>query len=668
MDPCSQCQTLTLARFAHYLQADASGARRKPEPILLFESGSGLQSSSTTCSLCKLFAIALRQELGRHCCNQEEQPSLLTGEIFLTPKIDSLELAFPEAPSPGFTLVAFTLTTAQKDGGKQLKCTIRLHTNSSGKVSAKDGKPNSINKPDPNSDAIARQAAIGARRRLSNPGSDEAIQLLRDWLTACHARHDVCKQSLSGSSLDESHPLALPPRVLDVRNAEIRLLDSAGMTGRYIALSYCWGPTERPPLKTTRDNVADHLREISWSALPRTFQDAVTVARRLDIPYVWIDSLCIVQDDHSDWLHQSEQMGSIYKHAELTLAASHAEDSWQGFLTPRSQGHASVELEGFAPSSNVKVMASIRSETADEVFPEHGILNNRAWATQEWLLSRRMVFYTPGQVMWSCKKITQRETGERCYSVSRNHHWKNVIEQYSDRNLTYPTDKLIALEGLRAESQPKYGHEYIHGVWKDCLPDQLLWHVTEKVKGNSSDDPLRLPTWSWAHVRCGVRFLPIHGAKNATTTIGVSDDGRKLSITASTQKLHSVVDHITGDQDGAVNRAIAADLESTHSALTTSMAKYAIDERGNTRGWILFDHWEEGVSKRGMHCLVVMGTLNKRDEDKERRTMQVRSGKMRQYWVIVVSEVADGLFQRVGVGKLYGMEVWRAASRTIVLV
>jgi hypothetical protein len=91
----------------------------------------------------------------------------------------------------------------------------------------------------------------------------------------------------------------------------------------------------------------------------------------------------------------------------------------------------------------------------DDTFPAHGSLSRRAWATQEWLLTRRIVFYTNGQIIWSCKRLMQRETGEKFYSTARNAKWKNIIEQYSERQLTHLTDCLIALEGLKTELQKR---------------------------------------------------------------------------------------------------------------------------------------------------------------------------------------------------------------------
>jgi hypothetical protein len=128
-----------------------------------------------------------------------------------------------------------------------------------------------------------------------------------------------------------------PARILDVRSPDcawgIRLV--AGDTprlaaARYIALSHCWGMSG-PPIRTTRESLQDYEREVELSALPKSFQDAVTVTRSLGVRYLWIDSLCIVQNDEKDWEAEASKMSSVYSHAYITLAATEAKNSTEGF-------------------------------------------------------------------------------------------------------------------------------------------------------------------------------------------------------------------------------------------------------------------------------------------------------------------------------------------------
>lgn len=133
----------------------------------------------------------------------------------------------------------------------------------------------------------------------------------------------------------------LPTRVLDV-NAHgpggalgVRLIETHGVRDHYIAVSHCWGPSDR--LTTLKSNILNHLEYIPFGALAVTFQDAVIIARELDVKYVWIDSLCIIQDDHSDWERQAVRMGDVYSNAYLTVAALGSSDDADGIFVTVEQ-------------------------------------------------------------------------------------------------------------------------------------------------------------------------------------------------------------------------------------------------------------------------------------------------------------------------------------------
>ena len=97
-------------------------------------------------------------------------------------------------------------------------------------------------------------------------------------------------------------------------------------------------------MKTTKDSIKDHLNGIAFKMLPKTFQDAVTVTHAVGIRYLWVNSLCVLQDDKKDWLQESAQMGSIYERNHLTIAASDAIDSTEGCFISRRPGLPTVEI------------------------------------------------------------------------------------------------------------------------------------------------------------------------------------------------------------------------------------------------------------------------------------------------------------------------------------
>jgi hypothetical protein len=111
------------------------------------------------------------------------------------------------------------------------------------------------------------------------------------------------------------------------------LLETKGRSGKYAALSYCWGTDK--VLKTTRDSLDQFTKEIDWAGLPWTFQDAVTVACKLSIQYLWIDSLCIIQDSTEGWETESAKMGYYYERAFITITASSCASADVSFLQER---------------------------------------------------------------------------------------------------------------------------------------------------------------------------------------------------------------------------------------------------------------------------------------------------------------------------------------------
>ena len=85
----------------------------------------------------------------------------------------------------------------------------------------------------------------------------------------------------------------------------------------YLALSYCWGKPQ--PLATTlrKKNFVQLKTGILLSSLAETIQDAIVLCRKLDVGYLWVDALCIIQDDGVDWSSESQKMALIYAQSYL---------------------------------------------------------------------------------------------------------------------------------------------------------------------------------------------------------------------------------------------------------------------------------------------------------------------------------------------------------------
>ena len=148
------------------------------------------------------------------------------------------------------------------------------------------------------------------------------------WLEECLETHKIC----SASTADDP---PLPHRVIDVGSingvAEPHLLETSGQVGNYLILSHCWGGG--CPIMTTSKNIQSHLIQLKLLDLPRTFRDAIQVTRKLGCRYLWIDSLCIIQDNQKDWEVEAALMQQYYRQSLLTIAAADANNSEAGTET-----------------------------------------------------------------------------------------------------------------------------------------------------------------------------------------------------------------------------------------------------------------------------------------------------------------------------------------------
>ncbi|KAH7082957.1 heterokaryon incompatibility protein-domain-containing protein [Paraphoma chrysanthemicola] len=316
---------------------------------------------------------------------------------------------------------------------------------------------------------------------------------VQSWLNKCSSDHPHC-------SIDRE--AKLPTRVLslseDLQGLKIRLIKSKASRGEYCALSHCWGPADKIPLRTTSNNLQQHLFDIPYKELPQTFQESVTLIHSLGFKYLWIDSLCILQDDQSDWQSEAKEMRNVYRNASLVIAASGAADSSQGLFI-QSRPHALVTKLPFDIHDETKgYFNAALIPWSGEDMPYRGVLNTRAWALQERYLARRFLAFMPGGVSWMCDSIKLNERDETTdHGFLETYSWNLLLESYTRQKLTYPADRLEALRGIVTEIQETRMEQFDfrYGVWKDTFHEDLLW---VPAKRDLSSDVFNLPTWSWA--------------------------------------------------------------------------------------------------------------------------------------------------------------------------
>ncbi|KAK3946587.1 heterokaryon incompatibility protein-domain-containing protein, partial [Pseudoneurospora amorphoporcata] len=289
------------------------------------------------------------------------------------------------------------------------------------------------------------------------PWSEPCVDRLKQWIIECvHSHGPQCRRMLSGEEIDESLPPVLPSRVIDVGPLSgleaPRLVESNGRQEYYTALSYCWGSTQKSdrPYLTTTTTVKKHLSELPWDLLPKTIQDAILLTRAIGMRYLWIDSLCIIQDSNADWEKEAAKMGTVYAQARLVIAATTGADAEAGLFPFRTYIHRPSET---SPALYFRKLPNERG-TPQLSLP----LLTRGWTTQEWVLARRIVFWTQERMSWYCGNSLVGDNGRVMGYASirlfrHNTSWRKIVTRYSGRHLTYPRDKFVALSGIVNEIQ-----------------------------------------------------------------------------------------------------------------------------------------------------------------------------------------------------------------------
>ncbi|KAF2734659.1 HET-domain-containing protein, partial [Polyplosphaeria fusca] len=294
----------------------------------------------------------------------------------------------------------------------------------------------------------------------------------------------------------------LPTRVLEisgsVESPSVRLIETEGRKAPYCALSHCWGKILL--LTTTRANIGKHLSDIPFHTLPVTFRDAIILSQGIGIPYLWIDSLCIIQDDTQDWEHEAALMGNLYENATLVIAAAGSENSTKGLFVSARPKSDPLELPFSTAATREESFLTSIAPSAEDRPGEHSPLSTRAWVLQEWYLARRLVFFMPGGISWRCREIGLNERGVprdlSLYSLEQrgDPSWLLILQEYSRRRLTKKSDRLVALQGVVSFVQRSRKATFHSGIWSDRIMEQLLWIVVERYEQGVLD----LPSWSWA--------------------------------------------------------------------------------------------------------------------------------------------------------------------------
>jgi hypothetical protein len=272
---------------------------------------------------------------------------------------------------------------------------------------------------------------------------------------------------------------------------------------------------------TTKETFQTRLKEVRFDDLSPNFRDAVTITRRLGIGYLWIDSLCIIQDDRVDWEINAPRIGEYFKMATLNIVAGKKDAS--GILVPRIPPRFAPvgvnKLEdmhiGWLGTEAYCDPRGLDVERYPDAWKYQSPPHTRAWTMQEMRLARRnLVFqaeddWSPhptispqlltSQVYMQCQQEVRWENGRARQAIRETSaDWYNLVEEYSGRQLTFESDRLegfstFAMNHSRI-SQGECGH-YLAGLWAGDLFRGLLWRAQDE-RHRPSD--WLAPSWSWA--------------------------------------------------------------------------------------------------------------------------------------------------------------------------
>lgn len=314
------------------------------------------------------------------------------------------------------------------------------------------------------------------------------------------------------------------PVLIDTSESPPQLIHGENKVN-YACLSYCWGSNSLP-LRTTSQTVAEHKKGIPVENLPQAFKDAIFVARALGIQYLWIDALCILQDDDLDWEQESARMSDIFHHSTITFGAASSSSCDETFLRRRRDNSLELAFRSSVnPKASGKYSISLSVEKPWIAEQDASIWNTRGWVWQEQYIAPRLLIFGAEMIHMRCHGYYTSENGchgpeTKCrgaekppdiFESSIVEDWIYWMMEYSGREFTHAYDKLSAVSGMARSLQivaekAKQFPIYLAGLWlhKDFHMDLRWVPVDPKISFRRMINTLKdaenycAPSWSWA--------------------------------------------------------------------------------------------------------------------------------------------------------------------------
>lgn len=511
--------------------------------------------------------------------------------------------------------------------------------------------------PSPTASAATKAQVLG--RPVRPADAEETFNMIRGGLQKCRNHHDTCRETLSGETHDDRAQLLI--RVIDVGtdgSTSSRLFVSKGTRAPYLALSYCWGRSNT--VCTKQDNLATFQLALPEAALPRTISDAIATTRRLGFRYLWVDALCITQDNPFDWLDEARNMASVRRIIHFGARQMFFECTADCLF---DSGPVSVQTK--------RTSHRLRYYKAWDAFYDQEVPNadasgyrNVSGPLNKWSHRRRAM-------------ADRLDAWRGGYSIGANvvRYWGSFVHEYSTRQLTVPTDKLPAIDGIakavarrlviagEAKLKPNL-LPYMAGMFLEGLFLQLyctpVWGCT-LLKPSTP----RAPSWSWAawdgpvqmpnsdkHYRSMIQDVMFLNSASAECHASGASSGA-LSITAPylELKVDKRVTHLLPSKLRTITE-MDYHLRTVKPTNTLDPGWHTIKEDSNVavsgysvnNGSIFLDEWQHIDPGTELDCIVLF-----RPSD---RDLAESGDDMTLFYVLVISPVTDfeNFYRRLGFG------------------
>ncbi|KAK7992439.1 Het domain-containing protein [Apiospora saccharicola] len=497
-----------------------------------------------------------------------------------------------------------------------------------------------------------------------------------------------------------------------------KIWEPDGKDGQYCALSYCWGRDQEHKLLASRHE-RYRTEGLPYAQLPQMITDAFHIARSMGMRYIWIDSLCIVQDDRLDKEREMANMMNIYRNATFTISAASASDVTEGiFRTPHELRIERGPYYHPIRTGDGQIGSLILARIVRYVAAEP--INNRGWTFQESLLTPRLLIFTELMMAWKChvgfqpnnlapngrnmlerrpsagawgnwfKHLgytsvqlgvanadgqpspaatnatdTEEENGQDSRQVLKL--WHTIVEVYTRRSLSEHRDRLPALSAIAQALMPRFQCRYHAGLWDRFLVLELTWNVVQEPSGRPGFKSAAAgPSWSWASAVgacCEYRHSWMHNLRaevvSCQTTL-VSEDSLYGEVAAGELVLRGYLQPVRIVRGGASPGCLFDEDGQVYEASEFYDDEVHMHPVGS---------WMDGDSNREAWCLLLTDSLGR----------LWRNGRMFPHrntcaMMVLVKVDDDGkepLYRRVGIAKASAEQPpfwWEASGKAEITV